>query len=101
MNDPDPRHPSTTEEAAATPGWVETELDGIMASLPQRPAIAALRRGYLDCLAGIGGGDIDAAHDRCRAMLLAGLEGDGVAAGERAALDRLLAGLEAEISART
>ena len=103
MNDPTIRQPSTTEEAAATPGWVEGELDAILAdTVPARPAIARLRNEYLDCLAGSAGpGDADAAHDRCRLAFLKGLETDGVDEAARAALERRLSAMEAEISSRT
>ena len=92
-----------TEDTPATPGWVETELDAILAPLPPRPTIAKLRVGYLDCLAGIRGpaDDGEAAHDRCRARFLQGLREDNVDASVVAALDHRLAALEAEITART
>ena len=102
MNDPDIRQPSTTEDAPATPGWVESELDEILGGVAGPEGMARLRGAYLDCLAGIGGpADIDGAHDRCRARFLQGLEAAGLDAPAREGLDHRLAALEAEISART
>lgn len=93
---------STTEDTPATPGWVESELDEILAGLPRRPSLSKLRAAYLDCLAGIGGAvDMEAAHDRCRATFLEGLGEDGIAAEDVRALDHRLAALEAEITTRT
>lgn len=103
MNDPGMRRPSTTEDTPATPGWVEGELDGILAdALPQRPTIARLRTAYLDCLAGSAGpGDAEEAHDRCRRRFLRALREDGVAEETVERLDHRLAALEAELSTRT
>jgi hypothetical protein len=102
LNDPEIERPSTTEDAPATPGWVEGEFDEIVAGLPRTPVLARLRVAYLDCLAGIGGpADIEGAHDRCRAAFLRGLEGERVSEGDRHALDRRLAEMEAEITSRT
>ena len=102
MNDPDTRRPSTTEETAATPGWVESELDEILAELPARPAIAQLGRAYLDCLAASGGPhDAEAARDRCRRTFLGGLEQDGIAPPARSRIEAKLEAMEAEISTRT
>ena len=102
MNDPEMRRPSSTEDAPAAPGWAEGEFDEIFAALPDTPALRQLRGVYLDCLAGTGGpGDVEGAHDRCRAVLLHGLEAEQVGEAERRRLDERLAALEAEISART
>ena len=102
MADRDTDRLSTTEDAPATPGWVESELDGILAGMQAGEDVARLRAAYLDCLAGIGGRtDVEAAHDRCRAGFLRGLEAAGVGLAAREALDHRLAALEAEITART
>ena len=102
MNDPDIQRPSTTEDAPATPGWVESEFDEIIAALPRTPVLGRLRVAYLDCLAGIGGhADIDGAHDRCRVAFLHGLEGERVSEHDRDALDKRLAAMEAEITSQT
>ena len=97
--------PSTTEEVPAAPGWVEQGVDEILADpasgLRQGPALTSLRNAYLDCLASPGrGGDVDAAHDRCRLTLLRDLEAQqAIAAHARAALEQKLEALEAALSA--
>nr|WP_321985625.1 hypothetical protein [uncultured Lichenicoccus sp.] len=92
--------PSTTEDVPATPGWVEQGVDEILASLPQRPSLRALRNSYLDCLASAGRTrDLDETHDRCRKRLLTALlEGEHFAPATVAALEQKLEALEAEIS---
>ncbi len=92
--------PSTTEDVAATPGWVESELDEIFAGLPQRPTLATARTRYADCLAA-STRDAEAAHDRCRRTLLDALAADGIAAQDCRALEQRLEALEAEITERT
>ncbi len=101
-DDPDaPRGPRTfsaTEAVAATPGWVESELDALLRSLPDRPSLRTLRGRYLDDLAA----SLDeASRDRSRGAFLRGLEGDGIDAPTRDAIGQRLLALEAEISART
>ncbi len=98
MSEDDPRAFSATEDVPTTPGWVEGELDAILAALPGRPAITVIRARYLDCLAASG---TEVARDRCRAAFLRDLEQDGVGAPERQAIERRLIALEAEISTRT
>ncbi len=92
--------PSTTEDVPATPGWVEQSLDDILASLPQRPTLRALRNSYLDCLAGAGRTrDLDETHDRCRRRLLTALlEEERLPQAVVDALEQKLEALEAEIS---
>ena len=92
--------PSGTEDVPVTPGWVESELDEIFASLPQRPTIATARTGYADCLAASRVG-VEAGHDRCRRTLLEALQADGVEQEPRRALELRLEALEAELTART
>lgn len=92
--------PSSTEDVPVTPGWVDSELDEIFASLPQRPTIAAARTGYADCLAASRVG-VEAGHDRCRHVLLDALAADGIAVQDRGPLEQRLEALEAEITART
>ena len=93
-----PRRFSATEDAAATPGWVESELDAILQGLPDRPSIRALRSRYLD---GLAASRTEGARDACRRSFLHDLEADGVGAGERDALDARLIALESEIASRT
>lgn len=101
-DNPETQRPSVTEDGPATPSWVESELDEMLAPLPARPTIAKLRIGYLDCLAGIGGpSDVEAAHDRCRARFLTGLREEGISERVVDGLDHRLAALEAELTART
>ena len=96
--DADPRAFSATEEVPTTPGWVEGELDTLLAALPDRPSVRVLRARYLDDLAASG---TEAARDRSRGAFLRGLERDGVDAGTRDAIEPGLIALEAEISTRT
>ena len=95
-------HPSTTEDVPPVPGWVEDSLDGILAALPQRPGLRALRDAYLDCLAAARGpADIDAVHDRCRLALLTALRArEHVAEPVLAGLEQRLEALEAAITAQ-
>lgn len=71
-----PALPSTTEDTASVPGWVEKSVNDIFAALPGSGSgsgapLDALRDAYLDCLAGAGRGeDIDTEHDTCRQALL-------------------------------
>ena len=105
---PDTTHnvtPSTTEEVPAAPGWVEQGVDEILGDpalgLRQGPALTGLRNAYLDCLASPGrGGDLDAAHDRCRLALLRDLESQqAITTRARAALEQKLEALEADLTA--
>lgn len=79
MSDTEKLVPTTTEDTPATPGWVETTLDTILASLPvSAEKLAPFRGSYLDCLAGCGRAtDLDSAHDSCRQGLLRALK-DGL-----------------------
>jgi len=97
-----PIRPSSTEDTAATPGWVESSVDAAFTDLPvQGEGVQTLRTAYLECLASGGSGDLDIAHDRCRVALLKGLtESEGLDAGAARALELRLEALEAEISAR-
>ncbi len=99
----DPEIPSTTEDVPATPGWVEGSVEEILAVLPAEPALAALRNAYLDCLAGARGpGDVDAAHDRCRARLIDALrDRQRVPARLLHGIEQALGAMEAEITSRT
>ena len=99
----DPEIPSTTEEVPATPGWVEQSVEEILAVLPQEPALAGLRNAYLDCLAGARGpDDVDAAHDRCRRLLIEALrDRQHVPAGPLRQIEQALEAMEAEITSRT
>ncbi|MFT8676633.1 MAG: hypothetical protein ABF990_11765 [Acetobacter sp.] len=102
MNDGAFPTPSTTEETPATPGWVESSLDAILATLPYDSArLAPFRASYLDCLARCGrAADLDTEHDACRKGLLRALQ-DGLgldAAGQRT-LEQKLEKLELDISA--
>ncbi|WP_428374785.1 hypothetical protein [Lichenicoccus sp.] len=92
--------PSATEDVPATPGWVEQGVDEILATLPQRPALRALRNSYLDCLAAAGRTrDLDETHDRCRRRLLTALlEEEHLSRATVDALERKLEALEADIS---
>ncbi len=92
--------PSTTEDVPATPGWVEGSVDEILAPLPRRPAVRALRNAYLDCLAAARApADIDAVHDRCRLALMSALrERERIAEPLLAALEQRLEALEAAIT---
>ena len=109
MSDPEPADrppsgpiatPSSTEDVPATPGWVEQSVDDILATLPQRPSLRALRNSYLDCLAGAGRTrDLDETHDRCRRRLLVALlEEEHLSQATVNALEQKLEALEAEIS---
>ncbi len=93
--------PSTTEDVPSTPGWVEGSVDEILAVLPQRPGLLALRDAYLDCLAAARGPvDVDDAHDRCRLALMAALrERERVDRPLLAAIEQRLEALEAAITA--
>ena len=97
---PDPETPSTTEDVPSTPGWVEGSVDEILSVLRQQPALATLRNAYLDCLAGARGpGDLDAAHDRCRQVLLGALrEQQRVPEPTLRQLEQKLEALEAAIT---
>ena len=102
MNDGVSPNLSTTEETPSTPGWVESSLDAILASLPYDSArLAAFRASYLDCLAGCGRtGDLDSEHDACRKGLLRALQdGLGLDLNEQRALEQKLEKLELDISA--
>ncbi len=88
---------SATEEAPATPGWVDERIEAIFG--PLGPAVAQARDAYAACLAGVHGAvDMDLGHDRCRRTLLKAVDG---LVPDPAALDRALQALEAEISADT
>lgn len=90
-----------TEEIAATPGWVETELDEILAALPSA-RIRPCRDAYLECLARCRRPvDAEEGHDRCRARFLAALDEAGLDKERVAALEPRLKALESEISERT
>lgn len=95
---------SLTEETAATPSWVETRLDAIIAALPA-PAAGAMwaeRDGYLDCLAGTAGpGDPLLGQQRCHQAVLRRLRADGLDAAATARLHEQLEALEAELAAGT
>ena len=71
--------------------------------LPAEPALAALRNAYLDCLAGARGpGDVDAAHDRCRARLIDALrDRQRVPARLLHGIEQALEAMEAELTDRT
>ncbi len=86
---------SATEEAPATPGWVDERLEEIFS--PFGPAVAQARDAYAACLAGVRGAvDPDQGHDRCRWALLRAVDG---IVPDLATLDRALQALEADISA--
>jgi hypothetical protein len=86
---------SATEEAPATPGWVDERIEAIFG--PLGPAVAPARDAYANCLAGVHGAvDPDQGHDRCRRTLLRAVER---IVPDVDALDRALQALEAEISA--
>ncbi len=86
---------SATEEAPATPGWVDGRLEDIFN--PLGSAVATARDAYAACLAGVRGSvDPDQGHDRCRRALLRIVDG---IVPDLAALDRALQALEADISA--
>ncbi|GBQ61874.1 hypothetical protein AA103196_0161 [Ameyamaea chiangmaiensis NBRC 103196] len=99
-----PARPTATEDTPAAPGWVESRVDALFGSLPQQgPSLRLLRNAYLDCLAaGLGGaGDLDCAHDRCRAALMKQLTArEGLGASAARAFEQKLEALEAEITAR-
>ena len=99
----EPEIPSTTEDVPATPGWVEGSVEEILAVLPPEPALSALRNAYLDCLAGARGpGDVDAAHDRCRARLIDALRDQRrVPPGLLRGIEQALEAMEAELTDRT
>ncbi|POF63659.1 hypothetical protein CFR73_03750 [Novacetimonas maltaceti] len=97
-----PTLPSTTEEAASVPGWVEKSVNDIFAALPGQGArLDTLRDAYLDCLAGAGRGeDIDTEHDNCRQALLDQVvEGKLLDTATTQALTQQLEALEADITA--
>ena len=87
---------SNTEEGPVAPGWVDQELDEILAGVAE-----AHRAQYAQCLAASRVGDVEASHDRCRVALLQQLEADGVEGSVREGLRERLEALEAEITART
>ncbi len=90
-------HTSSTEEAPATPGWVDGQIEAIFA--PLGAAARQARDTYANCLAGVRGAvDPDQGHDRCRRALLEAVRD---IAPDLAALDRALQALEADISADT
>jgi hypothetical protein len=97
-----PARPSSTEEVPAAPGWVESSVDAIFATLPaQGPSLRGLRNAYLDCLAASVPGDLDAAHDRCRAWLLEQIaRREGLSDAQCRTFEQKLEALEAEITAR-
>ena len=93
-----------TEEIAGTPGWVDTRLDEVFASLPANDAIAAARAAYADCLARqkdpvAPSDDLGAEFNGCRARLRAALASAGMPNDKWAKLDQALESLEAEITA--
>ncbi|MBY4641125.1 hypothetical protein K6L44_14260 [Gluconacetobacter entanii] len=97
-----PALPSTTEDTASVPGWVEKSVNDIFAALPGQGApLNALRDAYLDCLAGAGRGeDIDAEHDSCRQALLDQVtERKLLDTATTQALTQRLEALEADITA--
>ncbi|WP_281650109.1 hypothetical protein [Novacetimonas hansenii] len=97
-----PTLPSTTEDTASVPGWVEKSVNDIFAALPGAgPQLDALRDSYLDCLAGAGRGqDIDAEHDTCRLALLDQVtQGKLVDTATTQVLTQRLEALEADITA--
>ena len=102
----EPEIPSTTEDVPAAPGWVEQEVDEIMADprlgLPQRPSMRGHRNAYLDCLAAASRReDIDESHDRCRRAMLGVLTAEESLLPDLArTLEARLEALEAEISAQ-
>ena len=96
--DDGPRAFSGTEAVPTTPGWVESELDTLLAPLPDRPSIRTLRARYLDDLAA---SLTEAARDRSRVVFLRGLEQDGIDTETRDVVAHRLLALEAEISTRT
>lgn len=86
-----------TEEAAATPGWVEARLDGAFAGLPALPGVDEARRAYAECLASRKAPSapsdlLGAEFESCRSALQRGLQSAGV---ERDSCGRVLAALEA------
>ena len=106
MSDPPIQHSSLTEDTPATPAWIETELDDLLAPLAAAglaaPVLATLRSAYLDCLAGSGGpADVEAEHDRCRQRFLAELRAEEIGGGLVDDVAQRLAALEAELTART
>ncbi|MBO1323738.1 hypothetical protein K2X14_01040 [Acetobacter sp. TBRC 12305] len=102
MNDGVSPNLSTTEETPSTPGWVESSLDAILATLPYGGTkLAPFRASYLDCLARCGrAGDLDREHDACRKGLLRALQdGLGLDTTGQRALEQKLEKLELDISA--
>ncbi|PYD47433.1 hypothetical protein [Novacetimonas pomaceti] len=101
-----PALPSTTEDTASVPGWVEKSVNDIFAALPgagsgSAAPLAALRDAYLDCLAGAGRGeDIDTEHDACcQALLDQVTERKLLDGATTQALAQRLEALEADITA--
>ncbi len=93
---------TSTEDTPATPGWVESSLDAILATLPfPAEKLASFRNAYLDCLAGCGRTeDLDSEHDACRkGLLLALKDGLSMDAETSRALEQKLEKLELDISA--
>lgn len=93
--------PTTTEDTPSVPGWVETTLDDILASLPvTAEKLTPLRASYLDCLATCGRAtDLDSAHDACRQGLLRALKDSvGLDSTTLRALEQKLEKLELDIS---
>jgi len=88
-----------SEDAPATPGWVEARLDEILAGLP---AVGHCRGAYLDCLARCRPpADPGEGRDRCRAVVLDCLAGTGMDPAALRRLDTALEALEAEIGEDT
>jgi hypothetical protein len=106
VQDPPNSTPTSTEDIPPTPGWVEQDLDEILADpqigLPQRPGLLRHRNEYLDCLAGAPrSADIDEWHDQCRGRFLTALgTQEGIKPEQLRRLEERLEALEGEISAR-
>ena len=89
-----------TEEIAATPGWVDQQIEEAFASLPQSDGLRRVRDEYADCLArskapGAPSDMLGAEFNRCRIALKAGLKALGVDDG---GLTARLEAVEAEIA---
>jgi hypothetical protein len=89
-----------TEDIAATPGWVDEQLDALFAQLPDTPEVNSARDAYAACLAGhkqaaAPSDTLGAEFKDCRAALHRMLQSAGIHA---AVLDAGLEALEADVA---
>ena len=91
------------ENIPATPGWTDSRLDTVFASLPETPELIAAREDYETCLAGRKAPStpsdmLGAEFNGCREALRAALRRAGIEDLQLAALDSALEAVEAEIA---